>query len=1470
VRARAVPVFVGSLIAVAVLVGLLTWAVVALATRAREMAVVGLSAALGRQVRIDALSGDPWRGFTLEDVEIPGETPGEPLITARRVTVHVDVRALVDDLLRRRVPSDALSQVTIEGATVRLTRNRAGRWNILELLPAGAGGGAGGRFRGRVIVVDSVVEFRDLERIAPAAFAARFEDVSATGDFSRPSQIGFRASLVEARRGQRVPGRVTGRYHLDTGLLDVDIGASGADLGAWGPYVITTPALRVTGGRADASLHVLRTRIGRHTVLDYSGRVTARGVVATAPSRQVRVIQGAGVLEIRNQNFTTRGATGVVNGVPVRVVGEVSLHGEPWIDLAVHSNAANITAIGRLAFPQVASRVSGVARGDVRLIGPIGNLHLSGRIDQARGLIDRKPFEQASGDFAMSRGVLAVQDATGTVAGARVAGDVRWSLAEPRYDLALRFDHADLRDARQWLPPGLPVIDGKATGSIVASRRADATLLAGEASVANGRFRGESIDRLDAFFRLDPRGVALDHVVVRSGAARAAATGTVDRAGRLSLHAFGRTADLASLPWLPLPQGVTGAGNFAGRVAGTLEAPEAIGTVQLIKPRYGALAFDSASAAIAARRDHVSLRDARARVKTDIYTASGTVGWGPRTATALDIRTERASAAWLATAIGAGSPPPIDGIVEGRVLVEGTLPRPRASGSLALRDGRILGQGIDRAAGAFRWDGRRLVVEGGSATRGRSEVHLSGVIDRVSGLALDVNAPNLDLNDLTLPTIGATRVEGHVDLTGQIRGTAAAPTLSLLAESRNLLINGARFDTARGVVQWERQVLRFDPLTLQVANQKYEIAGEVRLGSVPQLALGATVEEGRLSTLLALGGGRLGVPLDGTVSGRATLEGAVGNPGARLDLRLTAGRLGDHPIEGQADLVLRDGNVSIETFDLRSGEGRIAATGRYDLRGESDIEVSGTDLALDVVRPLLRLRQPLLGRLNFTIQLGGTAAMPQLGLDVEVTRGGIEGATFDTLVASGFYRDGVLQLQQGLLVQDGHKLRASGSVPVNARTLRPAEGGPLDLRFTLADVNLTLLRLLTNRVEEASGEVTGELRVGGTVAAPQAVGTVRVANGSLRVRGVRTPIEALRLEAAFNDSTLRVSGAARAGGGTLDLNGAGRLVLGGSPFITLLIPQETPLVLNAAGVRLQAPPYVDALLEGVLRLTGTLGDARRPPVLAGRMRLSDGTIAFTGTEAAPAPGLIPAARPTPVAQLLQFDALQLEVGRDLAVQAGGVRFLLRPDGSVILGGTMRAPTLEGTIETQRGAIMALGNSFDVEEGSATFRPTQGVRPQVNARAVTHVGATRITAYVTGTAPDALVIRLESSPELSQQEITALLGRQAGVTQLLAGDVQGALRAELTRRLFAPITLALGRAIGLAEFAIEYDFERPLSLRVGKALLPELYISATTTFADRTRLLWALEYRFARNWELTLRVDADGRRELLIWHTLPLP
>ncbi len=463
---------------------------------------------------------------------------------------------------------------------------------------------------------------------------------------------------------------------------------------------------------------------------------------------------------------------------------------------------------------------------------------------------------------------------------------------------------------------------------------------------------------------------------------------------------------------------------------------------------------------------------------------------------------------------------------------------------------------------------------------------------------------------------------------------------------------------------------------------------------------------------------------------------------------MTQGRFGDHPlVEGRADLTLRDGAVTIEEFQLRPLRGLIAAQGRLNLRGESQVEVDGTDLDFDILRPLLRLRRPLLGRLNFTTQLGGTLASPEIGFALDLSRAGIEGATFDSLVANAFYRDGLFQVQQALLTQNGHRLRASGALPFNPALLRFDAQRPVDFRLALSDVNLSLLRLITDRVEEAVGAVEGEVHISGPVTALHVAGGVQVRDGRIRVRGLQTPLESLRLDLRFDESTIRIAeGTARVGTGVARLEGAARIALQPGPSLALVAPEDAPLVLRGTDLRIVVPPYVDARVDGAVRLWGTLGDPRRPPTVDGRVAVSDGTVTVG-----------PVRQGEPSGLPLAFRGVRFDVGRNLAVQVGGLRFDLRPDDALVLTGSLRTPLLEGTVAAQEGKIRAFGSVFDLREGTATFLPHQGLRPSVLAHAETEVSSTRIFLTVRGIAPDQLTRELRSDPSKSESEILSLLG-----------------------------------------------------------------------------------------------------------------
>lgn len=1447
-------------IALVVLVASGAWLVGALTARAREIAIVALSRAFHRDVQIGAVSGDPWRGLVLHDVAVRGATGREPpLLAARRVTIHFDPVRMARDLWARRGTAGAISTVLLDEPSLRLERDAAGRWNLggISIQPATAGEAA---FRGRIVVLDGAVEFTDSVPGPSGVFRARIAELNGDADFADVPRIAFRASMVEVRGGRRTSGRVAGAYLLGSGLLDVDLRATAADAGAWGPYLLPLPALRILGGEFDAQVHVLRTPRPGRTVTDLSGRLTLRDGRALLPLRQARLDGVTGALTVANRSLWTDGLRGRLNGAPLEVRGEAAFYGEPRVDLAVRSPAADLRTLARLFFPALASRLAGVVRGDLWIVGPISAPRLEGRIVQARGRVDGTRFDDASTRLSLYGGLLSLTDLRGRSAGGRVAGDVLWSLEDPSFFLALRLRDTSAAAVRPWVPLAVPPVSGTLTGALVLRRHDGRLDGAGQGTITQARIAGLAFDRVAASFHTDGRAVAVEHVRLERAGAWASGQGRLVPGGGLDLRVQAASRDVSALPLGPGTSWLAGRLDFFGRLEGTTARPVLAGSALLSDARLGPLDFDSVSGRVVAHPGGLTLDGVSGRRGRAQYTASGTVRWAGATRVSLDLGVRRGQVAVLGRALGL--PVEVSGRLDGQARVEGPLTRPQASAYLSLRETEVLGQRVDAAEGAFRWDGRRLVVEGGTLRLGGSTVRVAGAVDRLTGLALDLSAQGFDLRDVALPPIGVP-VAGHIDLVGRFTGMPAAPALSIEAASADLTINGVRVDRATGAIRWERRTLQVAPLALRIGEEAYDLEGTVTLGAPPRVAMEARVSGGRLATLLALGGGRLGLPLEATVSGVARVDGPTTNPAATLDLRLIAGRFGTHALRGgHADLALADNSVTIRAFEIDADGGRVAATGRVDLRGESQVEVSGTGLSLDVARPFLRLRRPLLGRVNFTTQLGGTLAAPEVGFDVEIAGGGVEGTVFDSLVASGFYREGQLHVSQALLAQGGHRLRLAGSVPLNPATLTFNRQAPIDLRLGMAEVNLGLLRLVTDRVEEGQGAVEGEVRVGGTLADPRLAGGVTVRDGLLRLRGLQTPLEALRLDLRFENSTLRVAdAAARVGGGDVRLSGGARIVPAAGPLpLTLEVPAEAPLALQVDRARPVLPPVADVRVDGTLRAWGTLANPRRPPTLGGRLTFSDGTL----TAAAPPPGGGRGGFP------LRFEALELAVGQNLTVAVGGVRVTLRPQGQVVLGGTLAAPTLDGEIEAQRGTIFAFNTPFELESGSAVFQAARGVRPQVSARAgttITHpqVGPVRVTMTVGGIAPDQLTLHADADPPLPQQEILALLGQRAGLAQLLTGDVATALRLEISRRLFAPVSLAIGRALGLDEFVIEYDFEQPLRLRVGRLLLSNLYMTVTTTFEARQRFLWALEYRFARNWRLAFRVDQDSQRELVLWY-----
>src|SRR3990170_4648479 len=115
----------------------------AVAESARARVVDEATTALGREVRVDALGGHPWRGIVLRGLRVAGPAGStRAFFEAPRVVLSFDVGRLVRDLIGGRGGVPSLPRVEMARPFLVLARDGSGRWNYAALLASQRGIGA--------------------------------------------------------------------------------------------------------------------------------------------------------------------------------------------------------------------------------------------------------------------------------------------------------------------------------------------------------------------------------------------------------------------------------------------------------------------------------------------------------------------------------------------------------------------------------------------------------------------------------------------------------------------------------------------------------------------------------------------------------------------------------------------------------------------------------------------------------------------------------------------------------------------------------------------------------------------------------------------------------------------------------------------------------------------------------------------------------------------------------------------------------------------------------------------------------------------------------------------------------------------------------------------------------------------------------------------------------------------------------
>lgn len=1421
----------------------------------RQEVVSGLQRALNRSVALGSVTGDPLTGIELRDLVI-AETGGFSkgvTFSADRIRITFDLVGLV---LHRFDVIGSMTRVDVRTPHLVVSRNAAGAWNVVDLF-------AGPRasfmdFHGRLLLHDGSFTYADAQG-GPVPFSTDFARVAGTVDFRRSGNV--RLSLT----GQGADGSeiaLSGRYLSRARMIDLDLTARRAGLRQWGDYLVGIPGLHWESGRVDGRMHLLSTPSSSGSTLDYAGTLHLTDAAVEYQPLQLHLSHVSGDLRLDTEAAATTGLTMVANGAPLWVRGDVAYAGGPWLDLAVSSSGLDLTTLRAVLFPEARVGIAGEVSGDAWITGPADSPYLDGDVTAAQGRFNRQAFAALRARIESAAGILTLTGLTASLGDGRVSGDAVLNLSKesPAYLFAASAENVDAT-ALQSLGLGtVEGLSGALSGRMAGAGDAHHVRLMAGVTMDSGVARDLAFDGLRALFWDDTGTVTLDYLSARLGPAMVHASGRLNPTGALDVAVSAVDVSLAGLDRSVDRTGMQIAGRAAieGHLGGTTAEPVLSGTVTATGGHLGPIPFAFARGDVtltphAVSSQRLDLQDGAAR-----YQISGEMVFPPHGAVHLRVDAERVDASRFAGVIPS---PPITGTLSGRVSVDGPLDHSTVAGDLTLVRGTVGGKPVDRAEARFVADGPLVRVESAEAEVNSSRLNASGVVDLRGPVDLRLWAESLRLADLNVVTSLGVAPQGTLVLSGGVRGTLDAPEVWGEVTALDLLIHG-RFFQASGAVNYKNGVLHFMPLDLTQGDELYRLSGDVKLSPRPVADLSLDVVDGRISTIVAASGAVLPAPVEGRIDGHVTLSGPLSDPAARLSLRLQDGRLGEYPLgTGAADLSLSHGAITIQQLQLRPPRGEIDAQGMVDLRGMSRVEASAIDLDPNILRPLLHVTQPLVGSLNVTVQFTGPTRNPTAGLSVEALDTGVPGVVADSIVALAYYKDGVLYIEDGSIAIGPHRVVLAGSLPVMQGSLALDPHGPLQLRLRLQDADLSLVSVFVRGVHDAHGTVAGEVEFGGTVGAPQMVGYVRSDGGEMRYAPLRTPITDVNVDITFSQDDIVVH----------DLSailGAGRVRAQGRIAVSDFRPQKVALDLTAEHATVDVPGLYTGQVDAGLGVNGPAGR----PVLSGTLTLSQGRVTYAGD----------LRQATASGADLGFDVAMLS-GTNLKYDEGPVRADL--NGALHLGGTLAQPALSGQVRSLEGTIWIFGRPFTVTEGNLLFLGEPGLAPEIHARAQALVETAHVFMEVNGplSYPPGPVVTCSSDPPMAQEECLALVSGAGGVAGAPPGTVIG---QQLGRALLGSI----GQALHLDELTISYEAQTPVTLKIGKFIVHNLFVSVSQvmprppggtvftpapgnltplTVTGQSYTVWGMEYFLSPSVFLSYDVDTLGDNGVFLLTRLPL-
>ncbi len=616
--------------------------------------------------------------------------------------------------------------------------------------------------------------------------------------------------------------------------------------------------------------------------------------------------------------------------------------------------------------------------------------------------------------------------------------------------------------------------------------------------------------------------------------------------------------------------------------------------------------------------------------------------------------------------------------------------------------------------------------------------------------------------------------------------------------------------------------------------------------------------------------------------------------------------------KGQTPTMIKMRNTSYEVtgFDLYSDAQKLSFSGRLDPLAENHFQIDLSHLNLDTLRRRMGMDADIGGDLNLKLLFTGQFSRPKLDVEFDVNNGHSYHVTYKK-IRGNFGFDDEKFLWNGVLskTESDSLFETSGYVPLHL-SFSPFQHAiyndrQLVLKVSTHGIDLSFLQPLIRGIENVHGKIVGDIVISNTLSDLRGVGPLRLINGAVDVPEIGTKYRKINLVLFLNDKEVLIRDfRLRSGDGSLK-------IVDGSLSLSSDEVQAFNAKFRLNDFQMMNNKKMKAKVDGDIELSGSI----QSPTFSGDLTVTECVIFYEkwfGNEAVyltskpffvispdsikqDSSGAVRFQKKIKGAETIFTETrfykslqgeLSLTFPRNTWIRSGDANIEIEGDLAAVKESDDIA--LFGSFSTIRGFYSLLGNRFQIKKGEMIFDGNPDYNPEVSIEATYFLessnGADRekqeFDVIISGTLfyPE-FRFTLDGN-EVEQNDLISILlfGKRFADSPLgQIGGSQGLSSAKksgqsgtgldkqatgaLTGQILKQLSGKLGDQLRLDMIQIEKGNSwKDSSVRIGKYLTPDVFVSVSQDFGDQGNQTVDLEYEFPRILFFNLLLQASSESQ----------